>query len=365
MKLSIHQATLSKHLDNAVKFINSKEMIPILSHILLTVTDEGLEIMAGGTESFIKSFIPAADLRQGVNGQAAVPGRKLAEVVKRMAGQLEIEAANNTVTLKAGKSVIELSTMDASEFPKFPPVEGQEVTLKGLDFRDMVNQTAYAVSTQESTPVLLGVLFSQSQGKLRLTACDRHRLAQAELDNESEDFTAIIDGITLSNLTKIVSDKEDVELTFGTGVIAKTPEFTFYSRTLDGTYPDTSKLIAREFKTRLRMNTAELRNALDLILVLARDNDSKTQLVKLTIDDQGLTIESNGQNQRASEFVDVKQFNGEGLKINVNGKFLSDALKVIEANETEINLVGGLNPIILRGVDELAFSLILPYRTSN
>jgi DNA polymerase-3 subunit beta len=362
VKFSVQQSILSRHIDNAAKFLPKKDTIPILSHIVLTATDEGLEIIAGNTLTFIKSVIPSADYELEMAGSVAIPGKRMSEIIKKLSGIVTIQTEADVAIIQAGKSEFELSVLDSEEYPEFPRPNGTVVTIKGSDFKDLVSQTSYAVSTNESTPILMGVQFTQTGNRLKLTACDKHRLAQVEVDNESEEFMTVVDGSTLSELSKIMNDLDEAAISFGNSMLVKTSEFTFYSRIIDGTYPDTSRLIPRSFSTEFTVNRNELISALDRMHIIAKD--SKTNLVKIKVDAKEFVIESKEQTQRARESLDVIEFNGEPKTFSVNGKFFSDAIKPMTATEVKISLNGNMEPIILSGKDEEGFGLILPYRTT-
>jgi DNA polymerase-3 subunit beta len=207
----------------------------------------------------------------------------------------------------------------------------------------------------------MGILFTQQNGMLKLTACDRHRLAQIEAENAAGDnFQIVVSGTTLVELSKIIGDG-DIEISFDNSMLVKSNDFIFYSRILEGTYPETARLIPASFTTEVTVNKQELASALGRIDIVAKE--SKQNLMKLSINQNEITIESKEQTKRARETVDVKGFVGDEIAIGINGKYLSDALKAIGATDLEISLNGKMNPIIVRGKGELDFHVVLPYRT--
>ncbi len=366
MKIQIQQSILSRHLDNAAKFLPKKDINPILSHIVLSTTPEGLEIIAGNTETFIKSVISADDITNHFTiergGAIAIPGTKLTEIIKKLSGPVTIDAESRQVVIQAGKSEFGLSTLDPEEYPAFPNVNGTSITMKGKDLKELIATTSYAVSTQENTPILTGILFSQKNGMLKLTGCDRHRLGRIESEFEGDDFQTVINGLILVELSKIIGDG-DIEISFDNSMLIKTDEFTFWSRVIDGTYPETEKLIPTTFSTEITVNKLELAAALGRIDIVAKE--SKTNLMRLAINQNEIMIESKGETKRAKESVDVKGFIGNSLTIGINGKYLSEAIKVIGSAEVNIGLNGLTSPVIVRGKDELAYHMVLPYRITE
>jgi DNA polymerase-3 subunit beta len=364
VKMSIQQSILSRHLDNAAKFLPKKDIIPILSHIVLSATAEGLEIIAGNSDTFIKSVISTDDVKIDITidrvGMVAIPGQKLTEIVDKMSGLITFESESDQVEIKSGKSEFVLSVGDPKEYPAFPVVNGASITMTGKDLKELVTTTAYAISTSEGTPMLMGILITQQNGMLKLTATDRHRLSYIKSESEGDNSQAVVDGKTLVELSKIIGDGE-IEISFNNAMLIRSSDFTFYSRVIEGSYPETEKIIPRTFTTELSVVKRELIAALDRIMIVAKE--SKTFLMKLTINKNEIMIESKQETKKARESIDIKTFSGEELAIGINGKYLSEALKVIDSPEIEICLNGKLGPIIVRGKDETAYHLVLPYRT--
>ncbi|MGO4496490.1 DNA polymerase III subunit beta [Paenibacillus sp. 2RAB27] len=360
MKIQIEQSVLSKHLDNAAKFLPKKDVIPILSHIILSANSSGLEIVAGNSETFLKPVINSENLVIIESGSAAIPGKELSEIVKKLSGLITIETRKREVVLHTDKSEYELDVLDHEEYPPFPIVNESSIRMKGKDFKELIATTTYATSTNEATPILTGTLFAQRDGSLRIVSCDRHRLARIDFENEGENFQTVLHGSVLVELAKILGDDE-LEISFHNALLVKSNEFTFYSRILDGSYPETERLIPTSFSTEMTVNKRDITEALERVLIVAKEN--KSNLVKLNLSKDGIVIESKEQKKRAKETVDVKKYIGNALTVNCNGKYLADALKAIGTMEIELCLNDQMEPIIVRGKDELSLHLILPYRT--
>jgi DNA polymerase-3 subunit beta len=364
VKMSIQQSVLSRHLDNAAKFLPKKDIIPVLSHIVLSATLEGLEIIAGNSDTFIKSVISTDDVKVDMTieraGTIAIPGQKLTEIVDKMSGLVTFESESGQVVIRSGKSEFVLSIHDPEEYPAFPVVKGASITMTGKDLKELVTTTAYAASTSEGTPMLMGILIAQQNGMLKLTATDRHRLSYIKSESEGDDSQAVVDGKTLVELSKIIGDGE-IEISFDNAMLIRSSGFTFFSRVIEGSYPETEKIIPITFKTELSVDKREFAAALARIMVVAKE--SKTSLMKLTINKDEVLIESKQETKRAKESIDVKIFSGEELVLSVNGKYLIEALNVIDTSVIEICLNGNLSPVIVRGKDETAYHLVLPYRT--
>jgi DNA polymerase-3 subunit beta len=176
----------------------------------------------------------------------------------------------------------------------------------------------------------------------------------------------IISGKTLVELSGIIRDDE-LKLYFGqASLLVETPEFTFFSRVLEGTYPQTDRLIPNSFTTEIEINRFELLSALERILIVAKEGDGKkTNTIKMVIDKNEIKIESKEKGNKARESIDVLSFSGDAISISVNGKYLSEALKAISVTDVQLSFSGKLNPVVVKGKDEMALHLVLPYRTNE
>jgi DNA polymerase-3 subunit beta len=135
---------------------------------------------------------------------------------------------------------------------------------------------------------------------------------------------------------------------------------------LDGTYPDTSRIIPTSYKTELIVDTKSLSESIDRAYLLSREE--KTNIVKMqSLENGGLEISSSSSELgKVREEVTVSKFEGEPLKISFNSKYMLDVLKVIDSEQLTIAFTGIMSPIILKPADSSnALYIILPYRTTN
>ncbi len=149
-------------------------------------------------------------------------------------------------------------------------------------------------------------------------------------------------------------------------VLFKIHSILFYTRVLDGTYPDTTKLIPQSFQTELVVNTKELAEAIDRAYLLSRED--KTNIVKLVMkEDQTIEISSSSSELgRVTEQIKAQALTGELLRISFNSKYMLDSLKVIDSHSIRMSFTGSMQPIIIKPDDDSSIlQLILPYRTTN
>lgn len=380
MKLSIQKNELNEAIQNVSKAISSRTTIPILSGIKVDVTFQGVTLTASDTDISIQSYIPAEDDKHNIAqverpGSVVLPAKFFVEIIKKLPSQyIEIEVKDNFQTfLRAGKTDIQMVGLDPEEYPVLPNIEeNQVITVNGDLLKTMIKQTVFAISTNETTPILTGLLWNLHDTELKFVATDRHRLAsrtaEITVDPDIRFQNIVISGKTLNELSKIIPDQNTmVDIVVADNqILFKIDHVLFYSRILDGTFPDTSRIIPTQYKTELVLDTKKLTEAIDRAYLLSREE--KTNIVRLQTKEDG-TIEissSSTELGRVTEEIEAKEFTGEPLRIAFNSKYMLDVLKVIECETIFIGFTGAMSPIIIKpteGVNSL--HLILPYRTTN
>ncbi|NIK79300.1 DNA polymerase-3 subunit beta [Paenibacillus castaneae] len=380
MKLTISKNELNDAIQQVSKAASSRPTIPILGGIKIEVTHLGVTLTASDTDISIQSFIPVErDQFVIANvdkpGSVVLPAKFFVEIVKKLPSeQVIIEVSSSYQTMiRSGSTEIQMVGLDPEEFPVLPSIEQNDVLqVPGDLLKAMIRQTVLAASASEQTPILTGVLWNLLEGELKFVATDRHRLASrtAQVDTEAQfKFSnVVISAKTLIELSKLVPEQHAlVDIVVADNqVLFKLGNVLFYTRILDGTYPDTSKIIPQTFKTELVLDTKNVMDAIDRAYLMSREE--KTNIVRLmTLEDGTIEISSSSTELgRVTEQLEAKQFNGEPLRIAFNSKYMLDVLKVIDSEQLFIGFTGAMSPIIIRPIDH-AYSMyvILPYRTTG
>jgi DNA polymerase-3 subunit beta len=380
MKLTILKDHLNESITHVSKAISSRTTIPILTGIKIDATSQGVTLTASDTDISIQSFTPLeigelAIIELFQPGSVVLPAKFFIEIIRKLPSQsIEIEVKNNfQTTIRSGTSEIQIMGLDPEEYPLLPQIQESKMIQVPSDLlKTMIKQTSFAVSTNESTPILTGVLWSIAGDKLKFIACDRHRLATREISIELEEHQTlpniVISGRTLNELSKILPDQNSlIDIVISDNqVLFKIHSILFYSRILDGTYPDTSKLIPQSFQTEMVMNTKELADAIDRAYLLSRED--KTNIVKMVMGEDK-TIEISSSSSELGKFTEqlsLHKINGDLLRISFNSKYMLDALKVIDSDFIQLGFTGAMQPIIIKPEEATnILQLILPYRTTN
>ncbi|MGE6229812.1 DNA polymerase III subunit beta [Paenibacillus chitinolyticus] len=380
MKLTILKDQLNESIQHVSKAISSKTTIPILTGIKIDATSEGVTLTASDTDISIQSFMPTETAELKVielfqPGSVVLPAKFFMEMIRKLPSQtIEIEVKDHfQTTIRSGSSEVQIMGLDPEEYPLLPQIEeSRTIRIPSDLLKTMIKQTSFSVSTNETTPILTGVLWQISDNKLKFIACDRHRLASREINLDLEPgqkfHPIVISGRTLNELSKILPDQNSlIDIVIADNqVLFKMNSILFYTRILDGTYPDTSKLIPQSFQTELVVGTKELADAIDRAYLLSRED--KTNIVKLVMkEDETIEVSSSSSELgKVTEQLQLQKINGELLRISFNSKYMLDALKVMDSDNIHIGFTGAMQPIIIRPEEQQnILQLILPYRTTN
>ncbi|WPK13027.1 DNA polymerase III subunit beta [Lysinibacillus louembei] len=377
MKFDIMRDRLLAGLNDVMKAVSSKTTMPILTGIKIDVTHEGLRLTGSDADITIQTFIPVEEdgeqlMNVSTTGSIVLQARMFNEIVRKLpTNDVEIEVSAGFATnIRSGKSEFHLIGLDASEYPLLPEVaEDRQFSMPADLLKSVIRETVFAVATSESRPVLTGVNWKVSENELICVATDSHRLARRKIQLEqlpAEINSVVIPGKSLNELNKILEDSTNpvqIALT-NYHVLFKTEDVLFFSRLLEGNYPDTSRLIPEEYKTNVTINGKALLQAIDRASLLARED--RNNVVRFeTLEDRTVEISSNSPEiGKVEEQISVENLEGEALKISFSAKYMMEALRAIDGQDVVIQFTGTMRPFILRSIhDDAILQLILPVRT--
>ena len=380
MKFTIYKDVLNEAVQQVSRAISSRSTNPILKGIWLQANAEGLTLTASDTDLSIQVVVPIENndkfnMTIERQGGVVLTAKFFVDIIKKMpADQITIDSNEQFLTLlQSGKAELQIMGLDPEEFPVLAQIEGSQIVQVTSELlKTQIKRTLFAVSTTESTPILTGILWTLKDNQLKFVATDRHRLSQSEAvvpdSNNMELKNVVISGQNLNELLKLLPDQNtliDMVVT-DNQILFRLGRISFYTRLLDGTYPDTSKIIPQQYKSELVVDTKLFLDAIDRAYLLSREE--KTNIVRLqTLADGTLEIGSSlADLGKMTEQLEVVSFTGEALKISFNSKYMLDALKTVESEQLKIGFTGAMSPIIVQPNEEThLLHLILPYRTTN
>lgn len=362
MKLSCLQENLKRGLAIVSHAVAGKSTLPVLSNILLA-TDEGrLKLAATNLEVGITCWIGA---RIEEEGAITVPAKLLTDVVGGLPNDkinFRLDARTQTLNLTCARFESNIKGIEADEFPVIPTVTDREPTVAfpPTILRETVDQVAFAAATDDTRPVLAGVLVRLKGKTATFAAADGFRLAVRTIElpepiEEPQDV--IVPARALNELARIIGDVEgNVEVTVTPGggqVLFHTESMDLVSRLIEGRFPDFERIIPTNFTTRTVLETQELAKAVKLASYFA---SASANIVKLTMESGGdlgpgrLLISANatevGDNKGALDGM----IHGEGGQIALNVKFLADALNAIKTPQIAVETQTAQNPGVFKPV---------------
>ena len=372
MKLTIKQNKLMEHLNYVIRGISNKNLIPILNCIKFELTNDGLFLMSTDNEIAIKTFIDKKDIDNiDTTGEIVVSGRYIYEIIRKLPNELINieEVVDSKLYIYTQNSSFHLNCNNVSEFPNLELEDSKTpLFISQKLFKNIINQTAFATSTQESRPILTGINFHIEGNSLECTATDSYRLAKKTVEVKSllENSTDIV--IPTKNLNELVrlfnDDEDELEMhVFNNKVIFKFNSIVMMSRLINGTYPNTSKLIPTDFELKMVVKYRDFFNSIDLASLLTNEADKNT--IKLQSNGNEIIVSSNiPEIGNVEEKLNVVKDNEKEIKIAFSSKYMMDALKSIESEDVELLFNGEIKPIILKNPEsDNLIQLILPIRT--
>jgi DNA polymerase-3 subunit beta len=344
--------------------VAARSTLPVLSNILLQSDNGRLRLAATNLEIGISSWVGA---RVTEEGSTTVPARILTEFVNSLPpGQIDIELAerSQTLNLKCARYEANIKGIDASEFPDVPTAETIEgrnrLHLEADTFREMIDQAVFAAATDESRPILTGVLAQFHQGGLTLAAADGFRLSVTSADvgvDLDEALTVIIPARALSELNRVSVEQEDpIEIIITPAhnqIVFHLSDTDLVSQLIEGNFPDYNQIIPKGHGTRTLIATEELLKAVKVAYLFARDaaNIVRFNIVPGTDLTPGHLIVTGTSTELGDNVSEMDaSIEGDETEIAFNARYLIDALSVVGTPEVALETTTPSSPGVLKPV---------------
>lgn len=375
MKLKIKRELLLENLNKVSKAISTKNLIPILAGIKFDLSKKGLTLTASNNDITIQSFIPLEEKEMNIEkeGIIIIQGKEILDIVRIIpAENINIEVIDDLKVLiytDDNKIKYDLNVINKNEYPNINLEESQTpVEISSQLLNDIVRQTAFATSNDESRPVLTGINFKINGNIMECNATDSYRLARKEITLTKaveENYNIVIPGKNIIEFSKISSNEnETVELhIFNNKILFKKENLLFQSRLISGNYPNTSNLLPEDYMLKITTNLSELYNVIEQASILTTDKEKNT--VSLITMDNLLTVKSvSNEKGKAEMHMNIEKDTNEEIQISFSAKYMMDALNALNSEKVELSFVGEIKPIIVKNPeDNTLIQLVLPIRT--
>ncbi|WP_419924530.1 DNA polymerase III subunit beta [Candidatus Poriferisocius sp.] len=333
----------------------------VLSGVHMALSGDDLTLTATDRELTITVHLKVAG---AMDGETVVTARLISDVVRSLdAGAVNVEVNDGGIDVESARSSFSLQTMSAEDFPKMTALEDEPVVLEAGNLTAALRQVVKAASTDESRPVLTGVLLSAEQGGLRMVTTDSYRLALCdlpELELLGSEPSVLVPSRSIQEVLRLLEDSDNItlrfsdrEASFGIGSI------TVATRLIEGEFPSYQGLIPTHQPNRLTMNRESLISAVRRVRLMAQDSTP----IRLDMSSAGLDLSATTQDVGAAREQMDAVYEGEDLTVAFNPEYLLDGAEAATGEEVVLNTVDALKPAVLRIPESEDFLyLLMPVR---
>ncbi|MEE8162639.1 MAG: DNA polymerase III subunit beta [Anaerolineae bacterium] len=379
MRVSCLQENLAKGLSVVGRAVATRSTLPVLANVMLSTDNGRLKLSATDLEIGINCWIGA---KVEEDGATTVPARLFIDLVNSLPPEridMELIVRTQTLNLKCARYEANIKGIDAQEFPLIPSVGSTElttgeegegrITLEPAAFRRMIEQVVLAAATDESRPILTGVLAKFEENQLTLAAADGFRLSvrTAELPAEIEPTSVIIPGRALAELARISTDEEAIALVITPArnqVVFHMPNVDLVSQLIEGNFPDYHQIIPKSYSTRTVVNTNSFLRACKTANIFARD---AANIVRVQIAPGGelapghMTIAATSAELGDNVGEIDAQVEGDESEVAFNVKYLIDVLSVMDAAQVALETTTSSSPGVIKPIGDVDFvHVIMP-----
>ena len=375
MNVSVMQENLARGLSVVSRAVSSRASLPVLANVLLRTEGGGLKLTATNLEIGITCWVPG---KVAEEGDITVPARLLTELVSSLPNariDLVLSVKDRTLKLTCGTSRASIKGIDADEFPVVAAAgETPSATADARALREALGEVVFAAASDESRPILTGVLTRLTGSGLTLAAADNYRIAVRSLALTSpaaEELTIVVPARSYAELMRVLPDAEaPVEITITPNksqVLFHTEGIDLVSRLIEGQFPNYEPIIPTAHSSRVVVDRETLLAAARRAGIFARDS---ANIVKVELDSAkasgGLSVTAHAADVGDNADVLEATIEGQSTTIAFNARYLIDVLSNLGSDEAALELSGPLAPGVIRGIGKDDYvHVIMPVRTAS
>ena len=350
MKLSCRQNVLLNAVNNGMKAVTSKTTMPILECFLIEAYDSTIKITSNNMELGIETTIEG---RVDEGGKIAVNAKMLSDILHKLPDEtVHIEVDDKFYAfLKCGKFKCSIPGLSGEDYPEIQKI-GKEnpVRISQYSLKQVIGQTLFAVSDNETTKTMTGEHFEVNENELTISALDGHRVAIRKilLKENHDKVDVIIPGRTLGEISKIIEGdtEKDVEISISSNLILfETGNTIITSRLIEGNFVDINRVLNYDFDTVIKIDKKQLREDLDRSTLFVKESEKKPLI--FDIEDNTLKLSMTTSIGSMVDEIDIEK-NGDDLKIGFNPKFFLDVIRVIDDDEISLYFTKSKAPCFIK-----------------
>jgi DNA polymerase-3 subunit beta len=363
MKVTCLQENLAKGLGIVGRAVAVRSTLPITSNVLIATEHGRIKLAATNLDIALSCWIGGQIEEEGA---ITVPARLLADFVNSLPDdkiELTLSPRSRQLKLKCARNEATIGGMDADDFPAIPPVDdGGTLELDPKALREAISQVVFSAATDDSRPVLTGIDIVVEGDKVTFAAADGFRLAVRHLKlkkKQPERQEVIVPAKALAELNRLLQDQDDtVVMTFNankTQVLFRLKDVELVAQLIQGTFPDYSRLIPKEWGSRAVVEAREFLQETKIASIFARDGSGIVRLQFQAGEDGTpgrMTISAKAEEVGDNEGSLDAAVEGEAAKIAFNGRYLQDVLQVLDGGRVALETTGPSQPGVIRPLDD-------------
>lgn len=364
MKFSCNKDVFLEAVVTTSKAASAKSTIPALEGILLELDNSVLSLTGYNLEIGIKTTI---QVESGEKGSIVINARRLSDIIRKMpSGTLEIVIEENrSATIKNGRTKMSIMCMTADEYPQVPQANVEKgFVMQQKKLKSMITQTKYACAISDTKPVFTGCLFEIQDNILSVVAMDGLRIAVREEPLNYENCSFIVLAKSLDELSHLLSDEDDKNITVSlekNQISFEFGKYTMISRLINGEFLDFHKYIKHDNSLYVEINCSDMISSLERGMLVISEKVKLPLRCEFTSDT--LTLSCTTVLGSYNDEINIK-YSGEPFTIGLNTKFLLDAFKASESSDVKFIMTGkSIEPVLIVPKEGSEFTfLIMPMR---
>jgi DNA polymerase III subunit beta len=367
MKVTITRQNLHKGLAAVSASIPTKTTLPVLSNILIEAGQDEVWMSGTDLDVAVRVRVPAEVTEQGT---LTAPGKKLQEIARELPDHpVEVNTRGDQIELKCGHCHFKLNGLPSDEFPSLPEIDFEQGwSVKGSDLRGLIQHTAFAVSSEESRPVLNGVLWELRDGHMRMVATNGHRLARMGVpagssSAPSADF--IVPPAALQQVMRLFEEGGDIEVARSANHLGfRAGGNEIYTRLIEGTYPNYEQVIPKDNDQFATVDKNALSSAVKRMSIVASDQTHRIR-ISFETDRAQLNVLTPDLGEGHDEIE--LEFEGDGMEIGFNANYLLEVLRYMPTDDVRMTFkaperAATIEPILGEGEEMDYLCLVMPLR---
>lgn len=336
MRFTITREKLQEGLSAVASVIPAKTTLPVLANLLIETTERGIRLASTDLDIGVSTEVNA---EVEAPGAMTIPAKKLAEIARELPPAPVKFAAQGEqrVTLECGRSRFKLLGLPKTEFPASPGIRFDEAwRIPSGELQKLISHVAFAASTEESRPILNGVLWELRPDAMRMVATNGHRLAKMDRPavGRGDSFDLIVPPKALEQIRRLFPAEEDLEIARGDNHIAfRSPFTSVYSRLIEGPYPNYDQVIPRDNDRVAYIDKVSFASALKRMSVVASD---QTHRIRLSFNAGMVKFSVSTPDLGEAQDELPARFTGDPLDIGFNAAYLLEILRYMPTDEIKL-----------------------------